>query len=53
MKPDKIKLARQTCDGREQTVDEICRVLGVPHAPNHRHLDSQSVGVTGGILWCG
>jgi hypothetical protein len=53
MTPDKIKLARQTCDGREQTVDKICRVLGVPRTSDHRRLDSQSVGVTGGNLWCG
>jgi hypothetical protein len=52
MTPDKIKLARQTCDGREQTVDAICRVLGMSHTANRR-LDSRSVGVTGGILRCG
>ena len=53
MTPDRIELARQTCGGREQTVDEICRVLGVSRTSDHRRLDSQSVGVTGGILWCG
>jgi len=53
MTPDKIKPVRQTCDGSEQTVDEICRILGVPRTSNHRRLDAQSVGDTGGILWCG
>ena len=53
MTPDKIKLARQMRDGKEQTVDEICRVPGMSRTSNRRRPDSQSVGVTGGTLWCG
>jgi len=53
MTPDKIKLARQMRDGKEQTVAEICRILGVPPTSNHRRLDSRSVGATGGIHWRG
>jgi hypothetical protein len=51
MTPEKIRLAPQTCDGKEQIVGEICRVRGVPRSSNHRRLDSQSVRVTGGIQW--
>ena len=53
MTPDKIELAPQTCDGNEQTVDEICRVLGMSHTSNRRRPDSQSIRVTGGTLWFG
>ena len=53
MTPDKIELAPQTCDGKEQAVDEICRVPGMSPTSNHRRPDSQSVRVTGGTLWCG
>ena len=53
MTPDRIELAPQTSDGKEQAVDEIRRVPGMSRISNHRRPDSWSVRVTGGTLWCG
>lgn len=44
MTPDKVKVARQTYDSREHTVDAIAKTLGVSRKTIYRHLEAAASG---------